>query len=105
MNAVNRTGKQKAVLFPDQQRAMEALGHNLRLARKRRGVSQILLSERTGINRKTIASIEKGDPGVSMGHYARVIGALSLLDDLAKVGLEDSLGRKLQDIQTLGESR
>jgi len=105
MNTSHRTGKQRAVLYPDQQRAVEALGQNLLLARKRRKLTQKALCERTGLNKKTVARIEKGDPGVSLGHYVRVLAALSLLDDLTKVGLEDDLGRKLQDIQTLSGRR
>ncbi len=102
MKTTHRTGKQRAVLFPDQQRVVEALGHNLRLARKRRKLTQKAICERTGLNYRTVARIEKGDPGVSLGHYVRVLAALSLLEDLTKVGLHDELGRKLQDIQTLG---
>ena len=105
MNTSHRTGKQRAVLFPDQQRVVETLGQNLLLARKRRKLTRKALCERTGLNKGTVARIEKGDPGVSMGHYVRVLAALSLLDDLTKVGLKDDLGRKLQDIQALGEHR
>ena len=105
MNTTHQTGKQRAVLFPDQQRAVEALGQNLQLARKRRKLTQKAICERTGLNYRTVARIEKGDPGVSMGHYVRVLGALSLLDDLTKVGLHDELGRKLQDIQALGNQK
>lgn len=39
---------------------------------------------------------------MSLGHYVRVLAALSLLDDLTRVGLKDDLGQKLQDIQALG---
>ena len=102
MSGSHQTGKQRAVLFPDQQRAVEALGQNLLLARKRRKLTQKALCDRTGLNYRTVARIEKGDPGVSPGHYVRVLAALSLLDDLTKVGLNDDLGRKLQDIQALG---
>jgi ribosome-binding protein aMBF1 (putative translation factor) len=105
METQRRMGKQKAVIFPQQSRVLESFGQNIRLARKRRGMSQSMLSERTGLNRKTIYKIEGGDPGVSLGHYASVLGALSLIDDLAQVGLDDELGRKLQDIKSLGGSR
>jgi transcriptional regulator with XRE-family HTH domain len=105
VKASHRTGKQKAVLFPDQRRTLETLGYNLHLARKRRGLSQEALSERAGVNRKTLRNIEKGDPGVAIGHYLRVLGALSLDQDLTKVGLDDELGRKLQDIETLGNRK
>ena len=103
MNSYHKIGKQRAVLFPDQQRAVEALGRNLLLARKRRKLTQKAICERTGLNYRTVARIEKGDPGVSLGHYVRVLASLSLLDDLIKVGLNDELGHKLQDIRTLGD--
>jgi DNA-binding XRE family transcriptional regulator len=99
----HQTGKQRAVLFPDQQRAVEALGQNLLLARKRRKLTQKAICERTGLNYRTVARIEKGDPGVSLGHYVRVLAALSLMDDFIKVGLNDKLGHKLQDIRALGD--
>lgn len=103
VNTTHQTGKQRAVLFPDQQRAVEALGQNLLLARKRRKLTQKAICERTGLNYRTVARIEKGDPGVSLGHYVRVLAALSLMDDLIKVGLNDELGHKLQDIRALGD--
>ena len=103
MNTSHQTGKQRAILFPDQQRAVEALGQNLLLARKRRRLTKKALCERTGLNYRTVSRIEKGDPGVSMGHYVRVMAALSLMGDLANVGLNDELGHKLQDIQALGD--
>ena len=102
MSTSHQTGKQRAILFPDQQRAVEALGQNLFLARKRRKLTKKLICERTGLNYRTVARIEKGEPGVSMGHYVRVMAALSLMDDLIKIGLNDELGHKLQDIQALG---
>ena len=105
METSRKTGKQKAAIFPKQSRVLESFGQNILLARKRRGMSQKMVSERTGLNRKTISRIESGDQGVSLGHYAAVLGALSLIDDLARVGADDELGRKLQDIKSLGGSR
>ncbi len=105
MNTSHRTGKQGAVLFPEQQRTLETLGENLRLARKRRGLSQSALADRAGINRKTLRKLEEGDPGVAIGHCLRVLGALSMGEELARVALDDELGRKLQDIETLGRGK
>ena len=45
----------------------------------------------------TLSKVEKGDPGVALGIYARVMQVLRLEDDLAKLALDDVLGRKLQD--------
>lgn len=74
---------------------MEQLGENIKLARKRRGYTQVLISERTGLSRLTIRRIERGDPGVSIGHYLSVLSVLGLAGDLANVALDDELGHKL----------
>uniref|UniRef100_UPI00366DA3C8 helix-turn-helix domain-containing protein n=1 Tax=Alteromonas macleodii TaxID=28108 RepID=UPI00366DA3C8 len=80
---------------------LSILGENLTLAMKRRGITQEMLHERTGLSKPTLRKILKGDPSVSLGHYANVLACLGLLDDLAKVAFDDELGRKLQDIQLL----
>ena len=82
---------------------MGQLGENIKLACKRRGYTQVLISERTGISRLTIRKIEKGDPSVSIGHYLAVLGVLGLAGDLTKVALDDELGHKLQDIKLMGK--
>lgn len=94
-----------AVVFPRNRRLLEQLGENIKLACKRRGYTQVLISERTGLSRLTVRKIEKGDPGVSIGHYLAVLGVLGLADDFAKVALDDELGRKLQDIKLMGKKK
>lgn len=91
-----------AVVFPKNRHLLEQLGENIKLACKRRGYTQVLISERTGLSRLTIRKIEKGDPGVSIGHYLAVLSVLGLAGDVAKVALDDELGRKLQDIKLMG---
>ena len=91
-----------AVVFPKNRRLLEQLGENIKLARKRRGYTQVLIAERTGLSRLTIRKIERGDPGVSIGHYLAVVSVLGLAGDFAKVALDDELGRKLQDIKLMG---
>ncbi len=97
-------GKRSAVVFPNSRRVLERLGENIKLARKRRGYTQILISERTGLSRLTIRKIEHGDPGVSIGHYLAVLGVLNLADDFTDVADDDKLGRKLQDIKLMGKN-
>jgi len=97
----NPIERRKAVIFPKQQQILNLLGENIKLARKRRQLTQKLVSERTGISRVTLRKIEKGDPTVSLGHYLSVLGVLGLADDLSKVALDDELGRKLQDAKLL----
>ena len=83
-------------------------GENIKLARKRRKLTQTMLSERTGLSRLTLRKIEQGDPKVSLGHYVAVLGVLGLVDDFLLLARDDELGRKLQDIELLrkrGEPR
>jgi len=91
------TVKTTRVLHPPVQRLLAGLGENLRLARLRRGFSMRLVAERAGISRKTLYSIERGEPGVSLGGYASVLHSLGLHQDLGLLACDDELGRKLQD--------
>jgi DNA-binding phage protein len=59
----------------------------------------VTVADRAGISRETLARIQRGDPGVSMGNYAAVIFALGLgtgwmsLADIT----EDTVGQTLDD--------
>ncbi len=97
--------KRKATVFPKNQAVLSLLGENIKLACKRRGYSQLLISERTGLSRLTIRKIQRGDGTVSIGHYVAVLSILGLVEDFAKVANDDLLGRKLQDIQLMTKSR
>ena len=99
---ISTKNKRSAPVFPKNRKALAQLGENIKLAYKRRKLTQTIISERTGLSRLTIRKIEQGDPSVSMGHYVLVLGVIGLVDDLAKVAHDDELGRKLQDIQLLG---
>ncbi|MBU0654342.1 MAG: helix-turn-helix domain-containing protein [Gammaproteobacteria bacterium] len=94
--------RRKAILFPKQQKVLRTLGENIKLARKRRQLTQKLISERTGISPITLRKIEQGDAGVSIGHYLSVLAVLNLAEDLAKVAQDDEFGRRLQDAKLLG---
>jgi transcriptional regulator with XRE-family HTH domain len=95
--------KRSAVVFPKNQKVLAQLGENIKLARKRRNYTQLLISERTGLSRLTIRKIESGDSKVSLGHYVAVLSVLGLVDDLTKVASDDELGRKLQDIKLMSK--
>ena len=67
-------------------RTLKKLGLDLRNARKRRWIPMHLAAERAGISRATLDKIEKGEGGVSLGAYARVLfilGIIQRLDELA----------------------
>lgn len=84
--------------FPASRRQLVAFGERLRLARRRRKISTVLMAERAGISRDTLNRVEKGDPAVSLGTYLRVLRILGLDRDLDLLAGEDRLGRKLQDL-------
>jgi len=91
----------KAIVFPKSRKILHVLGENIKLARKRRNLTQSLMSERTGLSRLTVRKIENGDPSVSIGHYINVLSVVNLARDLENVAFDDQLGRKLQDIELL----
>lgn len=84
-------------LLPRVSRLLRGYGGNLKLARLRRRYSAETVAQRAGISRKTLSRVEKGDSGVALGIYARVMQVLRLEEDLAKLAVDDPLGRKLQD--------
>ena len=85
--------------LPAVARNLAELGDNIRLARLRRKLSATLVAERAGMTRPTLRAIERGEPGVTLGSYANVLHCLGLEKDLAAVGRDDELGRKLQDAE------
>ena len=95
----------KRPLLPKHERMMRELGENFRLARLRRDLSSEQVAERAGISRNTLIKIERGDEGVAIGLYFRVLIVLRLEDDLKNVAKDDVLGRKLQDAGLLTNQR
>lgn len=91
----------KQTLFPKHQRILEQVGENIKLARKRRKLTTIQVSERAGIDRSTLYQIEKGNGSVSMAAYFNTLRVLSLQDDFLKLAADDEFGRKLQDLSLL----
>lgn len=89
--------KRHNVLYPKAQKALEALGENLRLARRRRKITARMMAERANLSLMTLRSIERGLPHVSMCNYMAVIACLGFLNDIAAVASNDVLGRDLQD--------
>ncbi len=78
---------------------MERLGDKLRLARLRRKLSAERVAERAGISRRTLVSIESGEPSVAMGNYFQVMRVLGLEQDFELLARDDEMGRKLQDLE------
>jgi len=57
---------------------IKELGHRVRLARTRRGMSIAEAAAKAGINRNTLSALELGKPGVAIGAYVTVLWALGL---------------------------
>lgn len=79
-------------------RALKILGANLRDARRRRRIPMWLAAKRASISRTTLNKIEKGDEGVSLGAYARILfilGMIQRLSELAELKY-DELGLELE---------
>lgn len=95
----------KRPLLPNQQRIMIQLGEQMRMARLRRDLSTEQIAERAGISRSTLVKIEKGDEGVAIGMYFRVLIALNLKEDILLLAKDDILGRKLQDLNLTTKER
>ena len=91
----------KQVIFPKYNLLLEKMGKNIKLARKRRKLTTIQVAERADISRSTLYLIESGNPSVAMGAYFNVLRVLGLQDDFLKLAADDTLGRKLQDIELL----
>ena len=94
----------KHILLPKFQKMMELTGENIRLARRRRKLTTIQVSERAGIDRSTLLKVEKGNPGVSIGAYFNVLRVLGLQEDFLKLAADDEFGRKLQDLKLMGKA-
>lgn len=97
--------KNKTDLLPNQQRTLDRLGENIKLARLRRDLTAEQVAERAGIGRSTLVKVEKGDKGVAIGTYLKVLFTLGLDKDLLRIAEDDILGRKLQDVKLIVKQR
>jgi len=91
----------KAVLLPKYQKIFDAIGENIKLARKRRKLTVEQVAERAGIHRATLYRVEKGDPSVAIGIYFNIFRVLNLDKDFSQLAADDPFGRKLQDLDLL----
>ncbi|MBQ7680552.1 MAG: helix-turn-helix domain-containing protein [Butyrivibrio sp.] len=95
----------KPVIMPRMAKQLEQVGEQIKLARLRRNYKATLIAERAGISRATLWKVEKGDPGVAIGVYAKVLYAIGLPDDILLLARDDELGRLIQDAQLLDKGK
>ena len=98
----NIMNSKRQFVFPKHLKILQSVGENIKLARKRRRLTSIQVSERAAIDRTTLYQIEKGTPSVSMGAYFNVMRVLGLQDDFLKLASDDKQGRTIQDLDLLG---
>jgi transcriptional regulator with XRE-family HTH domain len=68
-------------------------------------MTQDTLATRAGISIPTLRKLERGDAGVSVATFLRVLQVLGLASDIDKLAEDDELGRRLQDSQQKGAPR
>jgi transcriptional regulator with XRE-family HTH domain len=79
------------------ERALKALGSNLRTARLRRNIPVTELAERIGVGRRVVSDAERGKPSTGVAVYVALLWALGLsaqLEELADPA-RDEEGRVL----------
>ena len=59
-------------------RSPEQVGNTIRRARKKRGMSQSELGEKSGLRQETISLIENGNPAAKLETILAVLSALNL---------------------------
>ena len=80
-------------------RDLRKLGHDLSVARRRRRLPMKVVAERSMIARATLARVERGEPGVSLGIYATVLFVLGMAGRLGRLADSgtDATGLSLED--------
>ena len=84
-------------------RALRKLGHDLEIARRKRGISVEDMASRLFINRATLWRMERGDPTISIGTLVTALFVLQMHDrfaNLADPG-NDAIALDLDEQQNL----
>jgi transcriptional regulator with XRE-family HTH domain len=71
-------------------RSLRKLGHDIALARRKRGISTIDMAARLFVSRDTVWRMEQGDPTVALGTLATALFILQLNDRLANLAAPSS---------------
>jgi hypothetical protein len=80
-------------------KALQKLGQDISVARRKRRIPAALMAERCFIVRNTLKKVEDGNPGVSIGIYATVLFVLGLTERLADLAdaSNDPIGAALAE--------
>lgn len=89
--------RNKVAIMLETEKNLALMGEQIKLARMRRKYPVQIVADRAGISRATLWKVEKGDPGVAIGIYAKVLKAIGLGDDITLLARDDELGHIIQD--------
>jgi transcriptional regulator with XRE-family HTH domain len=96
-------------LPPQTQRALEALGSHLAVARVRRKESLATRAKRVGVSIPTLMRMESGDAAVSIGIYATALWLIGRDGELARIASPEfdkgALELNIQEAIDLGKAR
>ena len=81
---------EKQSLPPAVLKSLAQLGERIRIARKRRSITMEDMASRMFITRKTLARLEKGEPGVSFAVFASALWVLGLDKDLLNIAVPEA---------------
>ncbi|MCB7135691.1 helix-turn-helix transcriptional regulator [Cellulosimicrobium marinum] len=79
-------GRQRVTVGREASEALRLLGVRVKQGRIARRWTQVELAERVGVSAPTVASIERGAPSVSAGHYVQA----AFLVGVPLFGIEDA---------------
>ena len=82
--------------------AIQALGENISVARRRRRQTQADVAARMMVSLPTVRRMEKGDPSVSIAIYYTALWALGLLKDVRGIAKpDDDTSAQLLDLERI----
>ncbi|MBF0105816.1 MAG: helix-turn-helix transcriptional regulator [Deltaproteobacteria bacterium] len=86
----------------DTRLALVQIGEALSLARKSRQMTIKSLAERIGVDRRTISSLEHGNPAVSFGVFVQTLSVFNILEGIQEfLSPENDMQATLENIRTL----
>lgn len=85
-------------ITPNAKAVLKKLGENIKIARKRRSLSQAEMASRMFVSQQTLIRLEAGDPGVSLHVLVNALHILGMDNTLMSVASpeSDSLGLSLE---------
>lgn len=96
---IKKRKRNKVAIMPGTMEKLALMGEQIKLARMRRHYPIQVIADRAGISRATLWKVEKGDPGVAVGIYAKVLKAIGLGNDITLLARDDELGHIIQDAE------